>query len=73
VSNARSARCRKLVKELRLAGIATIEATNTWLPGFVEAYSKRFGRAPAIAKDLHRSLTEADDLDEILAWREAPS
>ena len=27
-------------------------------------------RAPANAKDLHRPLTEADDLDEILAWRE---
>ena len=25
---------------------------------------------PANAKDLHRQLTEADDLDEILAWRE---
>jgi hypothetical protein len=32
---------------------------------------KRFGRASANAKDLHRPLTEADDLDEILAWREA--
>jgi Winged helix-turn helix len=40
------------------------------LPEFVEAYNKRFGRAPANAKNLHRPLTEADDLDEILAWRE---
>ena len=31
---------------------------------------RRFGRAPANAKDLHRKLTPADDLDEILAWRE---
>ena len=37
---------------------------------FVEDYNKRFGRAAANAKDLHRPLTEADDLDEILAWRE---
>ena len=33
-------------------------------------YNARFGREPANAKDLHRTLTAADDLDEILAWRE---
>ena len=60
----------RLVKELRLAGISTVEAANAWLPGFVEDYNKRFGRAPANAKDLHRPLSEADDLNEILAWRE---
>ena len=61
----------RLVKELRLAGISTLAAANAWLPEFVETYNKRFGRSPANAKNLHRSLTEADDLDEILAWREA--
>ena len=61
----------RLVKELRLAGISTIAAANAWLPEFIEDYNKRFGRAPANAKDLHRALTQADDLDEILAWREA--
>jgi hypothetical protein len=60
----------RLVKELRLAGISTVEEANAWLSGFVEDYNKRFGRAPANAKNLHRPLTEADDLDEILAWRE---
>jgi hypothetical protein len=43
---------------------------NAWLPGFITAYNKRFGRDPANAKDLHRALAQADDLDEILAWRE---
>ena len=60
----------RLVKELRLAGISTIEAANAWLPGFIATYNARFGRAPANAKDLHRPLSAADDLDEILAWRE---
>jgi hypothetical protein len=60
----------RLVKELRLADISTIAAANAWLPGFMADYNKRFGRAPANAKDLHRPLTEADSLDEILAWRE---
>jgi hypothetical protein len=33
-------------------------------------HNMRFGREPANAKDLHRQLTAADDLDEVLAWRE---
>jgi hypothetical protein len=60
----------RLVKELRLAGISTIAAANAWLAGFIITHNGRFGRVPANAKDLHRKLTPADDLDEILAWRE---
>ena len=60
----------RLVKELRLAGISTITAANAWLPGFITNYNARFGRHPLNAKDLHRPLTTADNLDEILAWRE---
>ena len=60
----------RLVKEMRLAGIASIEAANAWLPGFMASYNARFGREPANIKDLHRRLIAADDLDEILAWRE---
>src|SRR6201998_4105151 len=45
-------------------------AATAWLPGFIAAYNARFGRDPANAKDLHRPLAPADDLDEILAWRE---
>jgi len=60
----------RLVKELRLAGVSSIAAANAWLPGFITAHNTRFGRDPANAKDLHRPLAQADDLDEILAWRE---
>jgi hypothetical protein len=60
----------RLVKELRLAGISTIAAANAWLPGFITDHNARFGRDPANAKDLHRPLSAADDLDEVLAWRE---
>ena len=41
----------RLVKELRLAGIATIAAANAWLPGFIITHNGRFGRVPANAKD----------------------
>jgi Winged helix-turn helix len=61
----------RLVKELRLAGISTVAAANEWLPGFMADYNERFARPPANAKDLHRKLTAADNLDELLAWREA--
>ena len=44
----------RLVKELRLAGISTIEAANAWVPGFMADYNTRFGRDPENAKDLHR-------------------
>ena len=60
----------RLVKELRLAGISTIEAANAWVPAFMVDYNTRFGRDPENAKDLHRKLTAADDLSEVLAWRE---
>jgi hypothetical protein len=60
----------RLVKELRLAGISTMEAANAWVPAFMANYNARFGRDPENAKDLHRELTDADDLSEVLAWRE---
>ena len=59
-----------MVKELRLAGISSIAAANAWLAGFIAVYNTRFGRDPANPKNLHRPLAQADDLDEILAWRE---
>jgi hypothetical protein len=60
----------RLVKELRLAEISSIEAANAWVPGFIATHNARFGGEPANAKDLHRKLTAMDDVDEILAWRE---
>lgn len=36
----------RLTKELRLAGITTLEAANAFLPGFIERYNARFAKAP---------------------------
>src|SRR6202008_1264999 len=60
----------RMVKELRLAGVSSIAAANAWLPGVITGFNRRFGREPATATDLHRPREQADDLDEILAWRE---
>jgi hypothetical protein len=58
------------VKELRLAGVSTIEAANAFLPGFVANYNGRFAKPAARDKDLHRLLDPRQDLDQILCWRE---
>lgn len=61
----------RLVKELRLAGIATMEAGNVFLPGFIDDYNARFAVTPARSEDLHRPLNLAPDrLSEILCKRE---
>src|SRR3954466_6278652 len=63
----------RLVKELRLAGIGTIEAANAFPPGFVADYNARFAKEPRLAEDLHRPAPDAADLDEIMAVREERS
>jgi len=61
----------RLVKELRLSGIDTMEAGNTFLPDFVEDYNARFAIVPARCDDLHRPMNLAPDrLQEILCKRE---
>jgi hypothetical protein len=63
----------RLVKELRLAGISTIEAANGFLPAFVQTYNARFAKPPASERDLHRPIASTNDLDDILCWREQRS
>src|ERR1700737_154287 len=63
----------RLVKELRLASISTIEAANAFLPAFVQTYNGRFAKPPASERDLHRSMAGTNDLDDILCWREQRS
>jgi len=60
----------RLVKELRLAGICTIEAANAFAPGFMEDFNARFAQPPFDTRDLHRPLAPHDDVDEAFAWKE---
>ena len=51
----------RLVKELRLAAITTLEEANAFLPGFIERYNARFAKAP---QDPHNAwVTLPADLD----------
>src|SRR5277367_5190648 len=60
----------RLVKELRLAGAATLAEGNALLPAFIADYNARFAKTPANNKDLHRPLRAGDDLDDAFAWKE---
>ncbi len=63
----------RLVEELRLAGISTMEAANAFLPAFVQTYNVRFAKPPASERNLHRPVAGINDLDDILCWREQRS
>lgn len=56
----------RLVKELRLAGIATIKAANQFLEAWLPSYNRRFSVQPAQAADLHRPKPAGGDLNRIL-------
>ena len=60
----------RLVKELRLQGINTIAAGNVLLPSFLADYNARFGKEPHNPKNLHRPLSDGDELADVFAWRE---
>ncbi len=60
----------RLVKELRLRGISTVEDGNAYLPSFIVDYNRRFARAPRNPHDAHRPLRADEDLGKIFTWRE---
>jgi hypothetical protein len=61
----------RLVKELRLESISTLEAANAYLSGFVARFNDHFATAPARPENHHRPLARTPaDLDAVLAWRE---
>jgi len=60
----------RLVKELRLHGISTMETGNAFLPEFMADYNQRFGRTPKNGHDAHRPLRNDEDLSHIFSWQE---
>ncbi len=59
----------RLVKELRLAGVSTMQHGNAFLPAFMADYNARFAKVPFNDKDLHRPMQPRDRLDEAFTWR----
>ncbi|HGR5014944.1 TPA: ISNCY family transposase, partial [Klebsiella pneumoniae] len=62
----------RLIKEMRLEGISSIEDANAWLDSFIIDFNRRFARPAKYPKDLHRPVLESsEDLDDIFAWQES--
>ncbi len=61
----------RLIKEMRLEGISSIEQANAWLPCFIEQFNRKFAKMAINPKDLHRTVSKtADELNDIFTWRE---
>ncbi|MCL1127668.1 ISNCY family transposase [Shewanella surugensis] len=56
----------RLIKEMRLAGINTIEEANAWLPEFMADFNRRFACSAYSSQDAHRPVQEsAIELDDM--------
>jgi len=56
----------RVIKEMRLRGIKTIEEGNKFLEEYLPLYNKRFSVRPREKEDLHRPLPRGMDLNAIL-------
>ncbi|MGF6293045.1 ISNCY family transposase [Paraburkholderia youngii] len=59
----------RLVKELRLHNISTIEAANAYGRAFMAAHNSRFAKPPRSTFDAHRPLRDDENCDAIMTWR----
>lgn len=60
----------RLVKELRLAGISTIEAANEFVETYVARHNANFARDPFSPIDAHRPVDAKDFVDDLVRWEE---
>jgi len=61
----------RLVSELRLEGISTLEKANEYLHSvFLSKYNKKFTREPKVKEIAYRGIPEGMDLDRILCIKE---
>jgi hypothetical protein len=56
----------RLVKEMRLEKISTIEDANKFLAKYLPKYNKKFAVKPAKLSNLHREIPKSTNLDRIL-------
>jgi len=59
----------RMVKELRLHGISTIDAANDYVEEFRSGYNARFAVEPASSVNAHRPLDQDDDLSRIFTMQ----
>lgn len=56
----------RLVKELRLKNISSIEDANAFLPAFLTKYNQKFGKKPRSSFNAHHPLKQKENLQHIL-------
>jgi len=56
----------RVVKEMRLKGIKTIEEANKFLVSYLPLYNKKFAVKPKDKEDIHRDIPKGINLDRIL-------
>ena len=59
----------RLVKEMRLRGIRTIQEANRFLEEYLPGYNDRFAVCPKGKDNLHRSIGRGVNLDGILCMK----
>ena len=59
----------RLVKELRLQGVSTMEKGNRFLPAYIVSFNRRFAVRARSPVNLHRNLAPTDDLAHILVQK----
>jgi transposase InsO family protein len=62
----------RMIKEMRLRGIKTIEQANSFAEEYLEEYNRKFSKKPMNAFNAHRPL-EGFDLERILCRKEVRS
>jgi transposase len=59
----------RLIKELRLANLSTIEEANKFLPKYWDLFNKKFAVVAESKEDAHRKITSEHDIDKILCYK----
>lgn len=58
------------VRDMRQAGIADIASANAFLPAWLEAFNRKYARAPRDPRDAHRPLHTDLDLRKVFCHQE---
>ena len=59
----------RLVKEMRLRGMCTIEQANRFVQAYLPIYNRKFAVRAVSAHDVHRPVAPGVDLDKILCMK----
>lgn len=60
----------RLIKEMRLADIQTVDQANVFLETYLPRFNQRFARAPLSKENLHRPLPKDHFLEEIFCVKD---